>query len=144
MLAGGEILFLVSCNEIIGKDVRDRYMATLVIHASDLPKGRGWSPHIWQIIEGKKEIMVSLLEAEDAVDSGAIWAKKAWGHYWSWAPLEAWSLLSYLLYVFYLHVRRFLGWKMKRTAWIAAFGLVILTISYWGMKWLAPSLHPGP
>jgi len=76
--------------------------------------------------------------------SGAIWAKKAWGHYWTWAPLEAWSLLSYLLYVFYLHVRRFLGWKMKRPAWIAAFGLVILSISYWGMKWLAPSLHPGP
>ncbi len=77
--------------------------------------------------------------------SGAIWAKKAWGQYWSWSPLEAWSLLSYLLYVFYLHSRRFLNWKMKRTAWIAAFGLVILTISYWGMKWLAPAiLHPGP
>ena len=76
--------------------------------------------------------------------SGAIWAKKAWGHYWVWSALEAWALLSYLLYVFYLHVRRFLGWKMRTTAWIAAFGLVILTISYWGVKWLAPSLHPGP
>ena len=42
-------------------------------HASDLPKGRGWSPHIWQVLEGKQEIRVSLLEAEDAVDSGAIW-----------------------------------------------------------------------
>jgi ABC-type transport system involved in cytochrome c biogenesis permease subunit len=76
--------------------------------------------------------------------SGAIWAKKAWGHYWSWGALEAWSLLSFLLYVFYLHARRFLGWNMKRTAWIAAFGLVMLSISYWGIKWLAPSLHPGP
>lgn len=77
--------------------------------------------------------------------SGAIWAKKAWGEYWSWSPLEAWSLLSFLLYVFYLHARRFLHWNMKRTAWIAAFGLVVLTISYWGIKWLAPTLlHPGP
>jgi ABC-type transport system involved in cytochrome c biogenesis permease subunit len=76
--------------------------------------------------------------------SGAIWAKRAWGEYWSWSPLEAWSLLSFLLYVFYLHARRFLGWNMKRTAWIAAFGLVMLSISYWGVKWLAPSLHPGP
>jgi ABC-type transport system involved in cytochrome c biogenesis permease subunit len=76
--------------------------------------------------------------------SGAIWAKRAWGEYWSWSPLEAWSLLSFLLYVFYLHARRFLGWNMKRTAWIAAFGLVMLSISYWGVKWLAPSRHPGP
>lgn len=75
--------------------------------------------------------------------SGAIWAKKAWGHYWTWAPLEAWSLASYLLYVFYLHVRRFFGWNMKKTAWIAAFGLIILSISYWGMKWLAPTLKLG-
>ena len=76
--------------------------------------------------------------------SGAIWAKRAWGEYWSWSPLEAWSLLSFLLYVFYLHARRFLGWKMMRTAWIAAFGLVVLTISYWGIKWLGPTIHPGP
>lgn len=89
-------------------------------------------------------IVLGLVNQTLMLASGAIWAKKAWGHYWTWAPLEAWSLLSYLLYVFYLHVRRFLGWEMKRTAWIAAFGLVILSISYWGMKWLAPSLHPGP
>lgn len=89
-------------------------------------------------------IVLGVVNQTIMLASGAIWAKKAWGHYWTWAPLEAWSLLSYLLYVFYLHVRRFLNWKMKKTAWIAAFGLVVLTISYWGMKWLAPSLHPGP
>ncbi len=72
-LLDGDILFLISCHEIIGKDVRDLYKLTLVIHASDLPQGRGWSPHIWQIVEGKNKIPVTLLEAEDRVDSGAIW-----------------------------------------------------------------------
>jgi methionyl-tRNA formyltransferase len=72
-LLGGDILFLVSCHEIIGKNIRDSYKATLVIHARDLPQGRGWSPHIWQILEGKNRIPVTLLEAEDQVDSGAIW-----------------------------------------------------------------------
>jgi len=71
----GDILFLVSCNEIIDKCVRDKFKATLVLHASDLPEGRGWSPHIWKIIEGSSEIVVSLIEAEDAVDSGRIWRK---------------------------------------------------------------------
>lgn len=72
-LLGGDILFLISCHEIIGKDIRGVYKSTLVIHASDLPEGRGWSPHIWQILEGNNQITVTLLEAEDQVDSGAIW-----------------------------------------------------------------------
>ena len=74
-LIGGDILFLVSCHQIIPKSVRDAYTATLVLHASDLPKGRGWSPYIWAILDGEREITVSLLEAADSVDSGAIWFK---------------------------------------------------------------------
>jgi methionyl-tRNA formyltransferase len=74
-LVGGEILFLVSCSEIIDAKVRDKYLATLVLHASDLPRGRGWSPHIWEIVNGAEVITLSLLEAEDKVDSGKIWQK---------------------------------------------------------------------
>jgi methionyl-tRNA formyltransferase len=67
---------LISCNEIVPASVRGRYRKTLVIHASDLPRGRGWSPYVWQVLEGKNRIPVTLLEAEDAVDSGAIWAQR--------------------------------------------------------------------
>ena len=76
---GGELLFLVSCHDVINSEVRDRYSKALILHASDLPKGRGWSPHIWQVLEGKQDIAVTLLEAEDKVDSGDIWAKE-WIH----------------------------------------------------------------
>ena len=79
-LSGGEILFLISCSEIIGPEIRALYKVSLVIHASDLPAGRGWSPLVWQILEGKKDVAVSLLEAADPVDSGPIW-KKAWLHF---------------------------------------------------------------
>lgn len=72
-LGTGEILFLISCNEIISLEERQLYNKTLIIHASDLPEGRGWSPHIWQIINGANKLVVTLLEAEDAVDSGDIW-----------------------------------------------------------------------
>lgn len=75
-LTGGNLLFLVSAAQIIRRDVRDRYEAVLVLHASDLPRGRGWSPHIWQVLEGKSAITLSLLAAEDAVDTGAIWAQR--------------------------------------------------------------------
>jgi methionyl-tRNA formyltransferase len=74
-LDGGDILFLVSCTEIIEKKYREKYVKTLVIHASDLPSGRGWSPLVWQVLEGKKDLVMTLLEAEDSVDSGDIWKK---------------------------------------------------------------------
>lgn len=74
-LSGGDILFLISCHELISTRDRSRYGSTLVIHASDLPLGRGWSPHIWQVLQGKSLIKVTLLEADDLVDSGNIWAQ---------------------------------------------------------------------
>lgn len=74
-LTGGDFLFLVSCTEIIEKRVRAKYRHALVLHASDLPNGRGWSPHIWAILNDATKVTVTLLEAEDLVDSGYIWAK---------------------------------------------------------------------
>jgi methionyl-tRNA formyltransferase len=94
-LKGGQILFLVSCSEIIGQVDRDKYSATLVLHASDLPKGRGWSPHIWEIINGAGHITLSLLEAEDKIDSGRIWAKKQIN-----VPAHAlWNEINHLLFM---------------------------------------------
>ncbi len=75
-LSNGDILFLISCSEIIDKTDRSKFKVTLILHASDLPKGRGWSPHIWEIINGADHITLSLLEAEDILDSGNIWFKR--------------------------------------------------------------------
>ena len=74
-LISGDILFLISCSDIISKLERGRFKKTLVVHASDLPHGRGWSPHVWEIINGATDITLSLLEAEDKVDTGDIWKK---------------------------------------------------------------------
>ena len=72
---GGDLLFLISCSEIVNAAARARYGHALVIHASDLPLGRGWSPHVWEILNGADHLTVTLLEAADKVDSGAIWRK---------------------------------------------------------------------
>lgn len=69
----GDILFLISCNEIIKSDTRKSFRHTLVVHASKLPEGRGWSPYAWAILEGKRTLTLSLLEADDKVDSGSLW-----------------------------------------------------------------------
>lgn len=75
-LTPGDVLFLVSCGQIIGDAERAQFRATLVLHASDLPKGRGWSPHIWSILDGAGDITVCLMEAADPVDSGDIWLRR--------------------------------------------------------------------
>ena len=72
----GDILFLISCHEIIRKNIRDKFKHTLVIHESDLPHGKGWSPVQWQILRGENFIVISLFQATDKVDFGNIWAKR--------------------------------------------------------------------
>jgi methionyl-tRNA formyltransferase len=73
VLGGGDLLLLVSCQQIVDAAVRGRYGRTLVLHASALPYGRGMSPHVWQILEGADSIVVTLLDAVDALDRGDIW-----------------------------------------------------------------------
>lgn len=67
----GDILCLLGCEKIFKALNKNKH--NLVVHESDLPKGKGWSPLTWQILEGKNEIPITLFEAEDGVDSGVIY-----------------------------------------------------------------------
>lgn len=75
-LPAADFCFCLSFSKILKKEVRDRFDHTLVVHASDLPAGKGWSPLTWQILEGKNQIPVTLFEAGDTVDSGPIYAQR--------------------------------------------------------------------
>ena len=66
------VVFLFSWERIVSPDILALNHRNLVVHASDLPKGRGFSPLAWQIIEGRNEILVCLFEAEEMIDSGPI------------------------------------------------------------------------
>ena len=48
----------------------------LVIHESNLPKGRGWSPMTWDIIRNKKKIYFTLFNANKKIDCGDIFLQK--------------------------------------------------------------------
>lgn len=67
------------------------------------------------------------------IAAGAIWAKDLWGAYWSWDPVEVWSLCSWLFYGFAIHLKVTMGWKGRRLAWIFAFAIVGIIIAYWGV-----------
>ena len=62
-LPDGDIAFLLGCVNLAPAEVLNRNRLSLVVHESDLPKGRGFAPVAWQILEGKSEIKVCLIEA---------------------------------------------------------------------------------
>lgn len=62
------------------------------------------------------------------IAAGAIWARDAWGAYWSWDPLETWSLATWVLYGLFLHVR--VTWKLRdRTSAAAILALLAASIA---------------
>lgn len=68
----GAVAFYLSCHRVTPPEVLGRNRRNLVVHASDLPQGRGWSPLTWQVLEGCGRIPVCLLEAVREVDAGPV------------------------------------------------------------------------
>lgn len=68
----GAAAFYLGCLRITPPKVLARNRRNLVVHASDLPQGRGFSPLTYQIIKGLNRIPVCLLDAAEAVDSGPV------------------------------------------------------------------------
>ena len=73
--AGGDIAFLLGCTSIAPKEMLAGYRCNVVVHESDLPRGRGWSPVAWQVLEGRDEIPVCLFEAVERVDAGRVFLR---------------------------------------------------------------------
>ncbi len=69
--------------------------------------------------------------------AGAIWSLDAWGRYWSWDPLETWTLHTWLLLALYLHLRplfrpppmvgALLIWVIFTFAFLVFFGVPFLS-----------------
>lgn len=102
-LTEGSILFLVSCGEILTESDRASYNISLVLHASDLPRGRGWSPHIWELADGATSITLSLIEAHNKVDSGNVWKKI----HISVPITDLWDEINHLLFMTELELMDF-------------------------------------
>lgn len=75
--------------------------------------------------------------------SGAFWANQVKGTYWNWDPVEVWSLISWLTYGIYLHLRITMGWRGRRLAWYALFAMIFMIVSYWGIPFSVETFHSG-
>ncbi|NMG77621.1 cytochrome c biogenesis protein CcsA [Aromatoleum diolicum] len=75
--------------------------------------------------------------------AGAIWAQDAWGRYWSWDPLEVWSLVTWLAIGLTLHVRASFRTPPLTNAALIAGTFVVAFFTFFGIPFVSTALHKG-
>ncbi len=75
--------------------------------------------------------------------SGALWTQSVYGNYWAWDPLEVQSLITWLVYAMWLHLRLTMGWRGIRLAWYALVALPVMVIAIWGIPFVPEMFHRG-
>lgn len=72
----GDVLFALHYPELITKNLSSLNKYNIVIHGSDLPKGRGRSPIHWQVEKGIHELTLTMFEMGDKPDNGPVYLKQ--------------------------------------------------------------------
>ena len=71
---------------------------------------------------------------------GALWAKEAWGHYWTWDPKETWAAIIWLTYLIYLHYRQIPRHNRRMAHWLLLVAFALLQMCWWGIRFLPDAL----
>jgi heme exporter protein C len=77
--------------------------------------------------------------------TGPLWARRAWGIWWTWDARLTTTLLLWLIYMSYLLLRRFAAGPQVRTlaAVLGIFGALDVPIVYMSNRWWRTQ-HPAP
>ncbi len=67
-----DIVIIINYTKILSKSFLSKNNLNLVIHASNLPKDRGFAPVAYQVLKKRKKIYMCLIEAAEKVDTGKI------------------------------------------------------------------------
>ena len=90
---------------------------------------------------GYRSVALGLLFLTFTIITGAIWAERAWGSYWSWDPKETWSLITWIIYMIYLHQRIRKGVRGRSAAVFAVIGFICVIFTYIGVNTFIPGIH---
>jgi len=76
-----------------------------------------------------------------AMLAGSIWAFHSWGRFWGWDPVENWSLLTWVLFGIYLHLRRFMRWHGEKASYCFMLCFVVSLLALFLTPVLNSSIH---
>lgn len=70
--------------------------------------------------------------------TGSIWAKDAWGAYWSWDAKESWAAATWALYLLAIHLALGASTPRRRKVMygVVIIGFVALQMCWWGVNYL--------
>ncbi len=122
------------------------FVLSIIFLLRDKMKENGfWDQHI-----PKKEkldtisyrcVSLGMMFLTVTIGIGGVWAENAWGSYWSWDPKETWALVTWVIYLVYLHLRIRKGWNGKTAAIFGTVGFICVLFTYIGVNTLLPGLH---
>jgi len=77
----------------------------------------------------------------NATLSGAIWAYQSWGRFWGWDPIETWSLITWIFFGIYLHLRRFFGLKGEKASYFFMLCFLLSIATLFFVPLIQSSIH---
>jgi heme exporter protein C len=97
----------------------------------------------WDIL-GLGSVEVGLTFITMAVITGSLWAKPAWGTYWTWEPRLTISAVQLLVYIAYVMLRSAIESPERRARFAAVYGIVAFVtvpLSWFAIRWWR-TIHP--
>jgi cytochrome c-type biogenesis protein CcsB len=88
-----------------------------------------------------RAVAVGLPLISIGIITGAMWAKESWGAYWQWDPKETAALLTWIIYLAYMHLHTRHAWRGMRTNWVSVIGFVSVIFCYLGVNIFISGLH---
>jgi ABC-type transport system involved in cytochrome c biogenesis permease subunit len=70
---------------------------------------------------------------------GALWAKKAWGEYWSWDIKETAALITWAIFLLYIHLQKIKNINRKFLLILIIIGFLSLNFTWYGVKFIPAS-----
>jgi ABC-type transport system involved in cytochrome c biogenesis permease subunit len=88
-----------------------------------------------------RSLVAALVFTAAGTMMGGFWADRVWGRFWSWDPKESGALLIILWTIITLQLRwqQVAGQRAQIT--MAAAGLIVLTVSWFGVGMMSVGLH---
>lgn len=73
--------------------------------------------------------------------TGAVWARSAWGRFWSWDAKETWALITFIIYACASVFPKVFGLKARGQAIISVGGFCAMLFTFFGVSLLLASHH---
>jgi cytochrome c-type biogenesis protein CcsB len=82
----------------------------------------------------RRFLYVGFVSMSLTIISGAFWAQKEWGQFWSWEPKQTLSLITWVIYFILVNYRISSKWQGRRAAYISILGFASVLCTF-GVNW---------